>query len=79
MYFIVKALFKISFTFIYVCVYVCTCHVFVDARDGQKEASGSLKQEFQGIVSHPVWVLGTELGSSAKVANVLKLLYLWFL
>lgn len=35
-------------------------------------APESLELEFQGIVSHPVWMLETELGSSGKAASALK-------
>ena len=48
------------------------CVSFVDLCSGhrsQKKISEPLELELQVVVSHPVWVLGTKLGSSARATN----------
>jgi hypothetical protein len=44
-------------------VYACSC-------PSKPEASDLLELELQTVVSCPVWVLGTELGFSAKAVYV---------
>ena len=61
------------FLFMYVCIFVSVCLVFVDAHRGQKRVSDLLELELQAVVNSPLWVLGTELWSSARAANVLDL------
>lgn len=47
-----------------VCVYVC-----VNARGWQEKVSELLKPKIHVVVSHPLWVLGSELRSSVKADN----------
>lgn len=56
------------FTLFYVYVYEPVC-VYAGAQGCQKRASDPLKLSKQVAVSCQVWVLGTELGSSAKEAT----------
>lgn len=48
------------------CVYMHYIHV--DTPGGQKRVSESPKLELEVVVGCPVWVLGTESKSSARVA-----------
>lgn len=50
------------------CVGVCACHVYT-VRYHQKRTSDPLELELRVIVSPPVGVLGTELGSSVRAAS----------
>lgn len=51
----------------YVSVYVNT-----GSQSLQKNMFYSLKQELQKVISHLMWVLGTELRSCARTVNVLS-------
>jgi hypothetical protein len=48
----------------YVCMYVCMGRCPLR----QEEGLDPLKLEFQGVVSHPTWVLRRELRSSGRAA-----------
>lgn len=43
-----------------------------DAYQGQKRVLDPLELELQAVMSCPVWVLGTELGSLARAASNLS-------
>lgn len=45
--------------------------VKADAYDVQKRASGFLELQLQGVVSHPVWVLQSKSGPSARAMSAL--------
>lgn len=49
------------------------CHICEDACGVQKSASYPLGFGSWAVISCLTWMLGTELGSSAKVANTLLL------
>lgn len=51
---------------------VCTLGMFSGRRGGQEEASDPLELDLHVILSHPPWVLGTELDASARAASVLN-------
>lgn len=53
---------------IYVCIYVCIHHVWVDAFRGQKRV---FRTPETGVTSL-MWVLGIKLGSSGRAANYLN-------
>lgn len=63
---------------LFVIVYKCTCivgwyaHIGCNTSGGQKRAPDSLQMDLQVIDSSPRWVLGSELGSSAKAVNTLN-------
>lgn len=68
---------KLYFYFIFfmcMCVYLCVgiCTLCVGSQGSQKRALDALKLEVKAVVSHPVWMLRTELGFSATEANVLN-------
>lgn len=46
-------------------------HIAMGAHVGQKRASEPLELGFKVVVSCPMWVLGTELGSSVSAAGSL--------
>lgn len=50
------------------CVYVCVCvpHVCRNPSRPEKKVLGSLELELQWVVSCLLWVLGTDLRSSAR-------------
>lgn len=43
-------------------------NVNMDASRGQKDVLHPLKQELQGVMSCPLWVLGTKLMSSGEAS-----------
>lgn len=51
---------------------VCVCPVQVPYEDRETEASDPLELALQMLVSHQVWVLGTETRSSERAAFALK-------
>ena len=58
-----------------VCVCMCACvHVYIgaDAHRALKRAPDSLELELQVVVSHLMWMLGMESGSSARATHGLK-------
>lgn len=55
------------------CLHVCIWTTCVMCYEGQKRVPDLLELELQTVVSHPVWVLGTELRSSVRAAIVLNL------
>lgn len=58
---------------VYACVSVSEyVHMSAVAHGGQKRVPDSLEFKSQVVVSHPTWVLGTELQSSAKAALTLN-------
>lgn len=62
---------KIYFSFLYgCCLQICLCTTREPGAYGdQRRASDPLGLEWQEFVSCPVWVLGPELQSSARIAN----------
>ena len=50
----------------WVCIHKCS------AQGDQKRASDPLELELEVVVSPLMWVLGTELGSSARTACILN-------
>jgi hypothetical protein len=56
-------------TYVSLCIYMHGC---TGAGEDQKRGSGPQKLEFQADVTHPTWLLVTELGSSARAATVLN-------
>lgn len=50
------------------CVYICEC----SAHGEQKRTFDPVELELQVVVSHPMWVLGTRLGSSSRAVCALK-------
>jgi hypothetical protein len=50
----------------FICVGVCVSLCCVCGLRGQKRTMGPLQLELQAVVSCPMWVLGTELWSSAR-------------
>jgi hypothetical protein len=65
------------FNYVYVhahCVFTCTCyvHMQVCACKGHKRGSGPLKWVLQAVVNFLIWMLRTELRSSAWVASILN-------
>lgn len=44
-----------------------------DAQRGAKRGLDPLDLELQVIVNHSTWILGTDLKSSARAANILNL------
>lgn len=61
---------EVCFIFIYILVHVIMCG-YVHAFRGQK-ILGLLEMELNRVLSYPTWVLGTELGSSLRIANILS-------
>jgi hypothetical protein len=62
----------IHITFMYMCglhAWVYMHHMCVEAHRDQKMALDSLELESQMVVSHLMWVLWIEPGSSARAAN----------
>jgi hypothetical protein len=55
----------------FACFCVSVCHVCTGAHRGQKRPSNPLELGLQALVSHPVWVLGSELGSSVRAIYAL--------
>lgn len=54
-------------------VHVCVCvHIVAGAHRVQKRAPNSLEQEFQIVVSHLMWELGMEPGSSPRATQALN-------
>lgn len=51
-----------------VCVYMNMSAGTLEARRGDRP----LELEFRALMSYPVWVLGTKLGSSAREASPLN-------
>lgn len=70
---------KIFIITLYICVHACqyVYHVHLGAHEGQKRAWESLELELQEVVNHPVWILGIESQSSARVASTQFLSYLF--
>lgn len=54
------------------CVYVYVCNVCSGALGGQKHVSDLLEPKLQAVVSTRMWVLGTDLGSSARAGSILN-------
>ena len=57
----------------YVCVCGHTCrfvHMSTSAHKDQKRTSAPLELEYQQVVGYPMWMLATELWSSAKASSV---------
>ena len=52
-------------------VYVWVCVPECNTSGGQKRVLDSQDLMAQAVVSHPVWVLGTELWSSERAASIL--------
>lgn len=58
---------KIQFIFILiVCIYMWVCTCECSAYRSQREVCDFLELELQAVVSCYMWVLGTDLGSSAR-------------
>lgn len=55
--------------YFYYCVCVSICHMCVSGCGDQKRESDALKLEFLEVVSSPIWVLETELCSSARATS----------
>ena len=52
------------------CAHLCAyVHVNAGAYRGPQKASELLDMDLQKVVSHPAWVLGTELGPSERALN----------
>lgn len=62
---------NLFYIWVYLIIYV---NIGINAHEGQKKALDPLDQEWQGVVSHLIWVLGTELGTYKRVASGLNYL-----
>lgn len=47
-------------------------HMLVGALQGLKRASNNLVLNLQVVMYHPIWVLGTKRGSSAREVSALN-------
>jgi hypothetical protein len=55
-----------------VCMCVCVCGRCVGTCGDQKRVLDLLELELQVVMNHPIWVLGTKLGSPGRAARALK-------
>lgn len=70
---IVSTLKNLVSLFLNVCLRVCEyMHVHKGTQGDQKKALDLLALVLQAVVSPALWVLGTELGSSKRVASKLS-------
>lgn len=64
----------VVFMYVYVCVchLVCVYHMHAGGCKSQKRTLDPLELELQEVVSHPMWVLGIQPGSTIRAANSFK-------
>lgn len=53
---------------VYVCVYICM-YMYMQVPRVAKRGSDPLELELYMAVSYQMWILGTELGSSGRIAE----------
>lgn len=52
-------------------VYTGVCKI-IGTHEGQKKASDSMRMELKVVMSHLIWVLGTELGFTIVTVHTLN-------